>query len=387
MREFISKREEQASMILRRLISPSVRFRLRDAISWLREQLGRACLWKWELAKLPQEFASSPYEILYAGRKAQRASAKLLLTIESDGKALPAKSHISNQIAVVSEIPIPGALRVPCSLRVVVPLGRPIEEISAGFGDNLRRLVRRNMPRYRMQQALTDSEIDLANWKMLQPYASARHGDAATQIDPNEVSRLARHAGRLDFVILGDEVVACNLGCEFSMAGKRYWSTIRFGYPWAVFSDSKRLSETNAISFYLALEWALKNGFDYYDMGSCLARPEDELLQWKKRWGGELNMIGHHDHFHVRLPKVGAAQFFWNTPLFSAKERNLALHLGLPDGKSDVEFAAHYRKMNFGGLLKIYLHCTRPPSEHLLKKLRSLYGHRPPPVVEIVTPS
>ncbi len=236
-----------------------------------------------------------------------------------------------------------------------------------------------------MQQTVNDAEIDRANREMLQPYASARHGAAAAQVDPNEVRRLAQKAGRLDLVLSGDEVVSCNLGCEFSMEGKRYWSTIRFGYPEPIFSNANRLSETNAISFYLALEWALKNDFDYYDMGTCVGRPEDDLLQWKKRWGGTLSMAGYHDHFYVRLPKVGAAQFLWDSPLFSAEGKNLTLHLGLPDGPSDEEAAIHYRKMSFGGLLKIYLHSSRAPSEHLLEKVRGLYKQqKSPPSIEII---
>jgi hypothetical protein len=237
-----------------------------------------------------------------------------------------------------------------------------------------------------MQQVLADSDIDYANCEMLQPYASARHGKAAAQIDPDEVRRIAQKAGRLDFVHMGDEAVACNLGYEFANAGKKYWSTIRFGYPQAVFSDSKRLSETNAISFYLALEWAVKNGFDYYDMGACLGRPEDDLLQWKKRWGGLVNTTDNHAYLYVRLPKIGAEQFLWDTPLFSVEGNNLTLHLGLPNWPSDDEIASRYRKMSFGGLFKVYLHCSRPPSEFLLKQLRSLYvRQKSPPILEVIT--
>lgn len=378
--------KEYATTLLRNLVSPSLRFKLREMFNRLRELGSRACIWRWEVASFSLS-CDSPCTILYAGRKTQKDLAKALLTIEDNTGTPQARSKISSSTAFVSEMPFPGALRVPGSLCVFISLGRPIEEISAGFGDNLRRLHRKHLANYRMRQTLDDAEINRANQEMLQPYASARHGSAAAQIDPKVVRRIAQKSGRLDFVHMGDEVVACNLGCEFAIAGKKYWSTIRFGYPEAVFSNSKRLSETNAISFYLALEWANNNGFDYYDMGTCLGRPEDDLLQWKKRWGGLVNTVGNHAYFYVRLPKIGAAQFLWNTPLFSAEGTNLTLHLGLPDGHSDEQILNRYRNMRLGGLFKIYLHCARPASESLLQAVRSRYAHQkqPPTVTSIAS--
>jgi len=282
-------------------------------------------------------------------------------------------------------MPVPGALRVPWTLRVIIPLGRPIEDIKAGFGGELPRVIRIHRARYRMQQAVDGAEIDRADREMLQPYARARHGTAAAQIGPDLVRRTARKFGRLDFLLLGDEIVACHLGCVITRVGKRYWTAIRVGYPEAVFSDSKRLHETNSINFYLALEWALENGFDYYDMGTCMGRPDDGLLQWKRRWGGAVDTVGDPGYFHVRLPRVGVARFLWDAPLFAVERHYLTLHLGLPEGPSDEEVAIRYRQMGFGGLFKIYLHFARPPGERLLKTLRSLYiHHKSPPIVETI---
>ena len=98
------------------------------------------------------------------------------------------------------------------------------------------------------------------------------------------------------------------------------------------------------INFFFALDWALKHDFDYYDMGSCLARPKDGSLQWKKRWGGLFDTVCNHSYLYVRLPKVGAAQFLRNSPLFAVERNKLALHLGLPDGPSDEEFSIRYRR-------------------------------------------
>jgi hypothetical protein len=241
-----------------------------------------------------------------------------------------------------------------------------------------------------MQQALSDAEIEHANREMLRPYAIARHGSAATLKLTDEVRRCALEFGRLDLVLSGDEVVACLLGNEHFRKGKRYWLVDRYGYPEAVFSDPKRLRETNSVNNHIALEWAINNGYDFYDIGLCFGRPDDGLIQWKRRRGAMLDRTGlkGYGHFYVRLPKEGAAQFLWNTPLFAVERQNLTLHLGLPDGTSDDEFVSRYRQMGFGGLSKIYLHSARSPDEHLLTALRSFYKHQnPPPVVETIISS
>lgn len=99
-------------------------------------------------------------------------------------------------------------------------------------------------------------------------------------------------------------------------------------------------------------------------------------------------MMGYHDHFHVRLPKVGATQFLWNSPLFSAEGKNLTLHLGLPEGLSDDEAIVRYRKMRFGGLSKIYLHCARSAGENLLQTVYGSYAHQKlPPIVMSIASS
>ncbi|WP_397449708.1 hypothetical protein [Pseudomonas sp. NA-150] len=373
---------ENLAVLIRKLLSPSVRFKLREASAWLRDMLGRACFWRWEVArfKLRQD---SPYDIVYIGRKAQREMAKVLMGVQSSVADSQSNSGKSGRRVLVSEMPTLGALYVPHLLSAVVPLGRPIEDITSRYNSELRRSLRKNQPRYRMRQALTDEEIERVDREMLQPYALARHGPTASQIPSHEVARVAKSGGRLDLILLDDEVVACHLGCVITRAGKRYWSTIRFGYPEAVFSDAKKLREVNSITTFMALEWAIENGFDYYDIGTCLARPDDGLLEWKRRRGGDVDTLGNHAYMFVQLPKVGAAQLLWETPLFAVEGKNLTLHLGLPDGPNDEEVANRYREMGFGGLFKIYLYCAKAPSELLLDTLRGRYAHlKSPPIME-----
>ncbi|POA33864.1 MULTISPECIES: hypothetical protein [unclassified Pseudomonas] len=369
---------------IRKLISPSIRFELRKTTAWLRDILGRACFWRWEIVRFKLR-KDSPYDILYVGRRAQREMAKVLMGVESPVADSKSESDKSNRTVLVSEIPTLGALYVPHFLSAIVPLGRSIDDITAGYDSKLRRNIRKNQSRYRMKQALTDEEIERADREMLQPYAIARHGTAASQIAPHEVLRIAKTFGRLDLILLEDEIVACQLACVITRAGKRYWSMIRAGYPEAVFSDAKRLNEVNSITTFMELEWAINNGFDYYDIGTCLARPDDGLLEWKRRRGGDIDTLGNHAYMFVRLPKVGAAQLLWHTPLFAVEGKKLTLHLGLPDGQNDEEVVTRYINMGFGGLYKIYLYCTKSPSELLLDRLRSRYAHlKSPPIVERV---
>jgi hypothetical protein len=376
--------KESIAALMRKLISPSLRFELRKAISWLRDIASRACFWRWEIARFKLR-EDSHFNVLYVGRKAQREFVKVLMGAQSPSVEDQLKSDAAGQTVWVSEMPTPGALCVPQYLSAVVPLSKSIDEITAKYNAELRRNLRKNRLRYRMKQALNDDEIESADVQMLKPYAQARHGTAASQIETHEVQRVAKNAGRLDLVLLEDEVVACHLGCVITRAGKRYWSTIRFGYPETVYSDAKKLREINSITTFMALEWAIENGFDYYDIGTCLARPDDGLLEWKRRRGGDVDTLGNHGYMFIRLPRKGAAQFLWETPLFAVEGKKLTLHLGLPGGPSVEEVASRYREMGFGGLSKVYLHCAAQPDASILDNLRSRFDHlKTPPAVETV---
>ncbi|WP_460126742.1 hypothetical protein [Pseudomonas sp. S2_C03] len=376
--------KEKAAQILRKLLSPSVRFELRKMLAWFQDIAARACFWQWEVVRFKLR-EDSAHDILYLGTKTRRAFAQVLLGAKPQGADNRMRLRKSAHTVLVTEVPTPGALYVPQLLSAVVPLNRSIDEIAGQYNAELRRNLRKNRARYRMQQALNDDDIASADRDMLQPYASARHGSAASQIATHEVHRVAKTAGRLDLVLLEDEVVACHLGCTVIRAGKRYWSTVRFGYPDTVFSDQKKLREVNSITTFMALEWAIENNFDYYDIGTCLARPDDGLLEWKRRRGGDVDTLGNHGYLFVTLPKAGAAEFLWETPLFAVESGKLTLHLGVPGDKSDAQVATRYREMGFGGLSRVYLHCPDTPREELLDILRSRYSHlNDPPLLETV---
>ena len=365
-----------------------MRFEIRESAAWLREQLDRVCLWHWEIVRLRRR-DGYPFDILYMGRKAHRVELAKVLTVREDSvDTRQANAKPSSRTVLVSEIPIPGALCVPQFLTAVVPLGRSIEEVMAEYEYKLRRNISRQRTLYRRQQVMKEDEIDRAHREMLYPFANARHGSAAIQKSSDYVQKSALGYGRLDFLLAGDEVVGCMLGNESIRAGRRYWVADRCGYPEAVFSDPKRLAETNSINIHMALEWAIENGFDYCDLGRCFASPDDGLLQFKRRRGAELDSIGLRGlgYFHIRLPKLGTAKFLWDTPLFAVEHQRLTLHLGLPAGTTDDEFIARHRQMGFGGLFKVYLHSTRPLGEDLLATLGHLYKHqKSPPLLKSIT--
>ena len=377
--------KQYASLLYRQFATPSLRFELREKIAWLREQFGRLQLWNWEIARFT-DTSSKTYDIIYIGRKARRDLAKSILGVNQDVNVSYPEGTLPNRKVLVSEMPVPGALQVPWYLITIIPLGQPLEELTARYNKKLRQLLRNARERYHTQQALDDADIDRANRELLMPYATARRGDAAVQLQPDEVRKMAQEAGRLDLLYREGELVGCHLGYPISRLGKRYWAGLRVGFSNDVFSDSKLLHEVNSINNYLALEWAAKNGFDFYDNGTSLARPDDGLLQWKRRRGGAVDKAGNHVYFYVRLPKDGVAQFLWDAPLFAVEQHNLTLHLGVPEGLGKEEVAGRYRGMGFGGLFKVYLHCAKPVDGNLLGMLRELYKHEEsPPSVEIIS--
>lgn len=276
------------------------------------------------------------------------------------------------QTVVVGDIPMPGALRVPHAIRAVVPLRRPIKEIMAGYGDKLRRVVRQQQVRCRVEQAFNDGDVARAESEMLRPYAIARYGTGAAQLGEGVVRKMAREHGRLDVVYSDGEVVSCHLGYETVRAGKRYWNALRFGFSAAVFFDSKRLHEINSLNIHLAMEWALKNGFDCYDIGDCIGRPDDGLLQWKRRRGGFVDASLNCRFFSVRLPQAGADELLWHSPHFALKRSGLTLHPGAQGSRTDDEVAFRYREMGYAGLAKVYLHGVLPSNLQHLDRPRRL---------------
>lgn len=383
-------------MSLRDLVPPAARRTLNRTRSVLAVQVARARVWNWEFVCLAPTRQAS-YRILYVGTRQRRQLIRevlgLDLTAEDGGAcrgsgaslrlpgfAAPLPLAVADDTAILSEVPLRGALRIPWSIHAVVPLGRSIDEVVASYDGELRRRLRKRAE-YRLRPAVDEADVVEISRTMIEPYATARHGPDAQQIPPEAVLRMARGAGgaRLDVMLRGDEAVACHLGFPFTRGGKRYWETIRFGYPEAVFSDPKRLRDVNAMNTFLMLVWSSENGFDYYNMGQSPAHPDSGLLQWKRRRGGAAHVLHNDGYFSMRLPRRGAAKFLWDAPLFAAERGTLTLRLGLPIGPSDEDAARRYREMGYGGISKVYLYCARPAGEALLENLRGLFARQASP--------
>ena len=367
------------------MVSPSFRFELRRVLGRLQSQVALARFWRWECVRL---LGDESFEVVYLGREEERHHACRILGLGSSAATGGGRAAMrSPRGLLVSEVPFPGALRVPRDVNMVVPLDRPLKDIVAKYDKQLRRRLLKQLPGLEVRQVTEDTEIERLYREMLVPFARARHGDGAHNFPIDFVRRMALARGRLDLVLLDGVEVSCELGYGMAHAGKRYWVALRFGCPEVVFSDPRRLRDTNSLSNFACLIRSLEDGFDFYDMGYCLPRFDDQNLHWKRRRGGALETFRNGGFYFVRLPRESQARLLWDSPLFSLEHDGLSLRLGLPEGPGDEEIVLRYREIGFGGLTRVYLHCARSASDGLLRALRSRYERfpNPPELVVLAT--
>ena len=362
--------------VAQQMVSPARRLTLKRWAALAREQAYRACLWRWEAVALSAP-SDKPYRFFHLGRRANRAETLFRFagtsTLERKDESTATSITAAAAAVLIGDLRTPGSLRVPVFVHSVVPLRRPIDEILGSFDISLRRTIRQQQVGCEVRQATSDADIDFADQVMLRPYATARHGPSASQLAPELVRKMARSDGRLDILYQHGEAVACNL-CHASVrGGKTYWTGMRAGFPEAVFSDQKRLSQVNTINAHLGMVWAHANDFDYFDFGLSIGSPDDGMLRWKKARGAHVDTSLTHSYFYVRLPKSGTAQLLWDSPLFSTSGNLLTLHIGLPADITDDTAALRFRELSYGGLQRICLHHARPVSEALMESFRKLF--------------
>lgn len=364
----------QINLWAKKFISPSVRFEIKQIKGRFAQLLASLCFWKWKSFEFPLS-ENNLTIIHYLGRTESKPMLMALLGIDFNTSTAKAGSKKYTGRAFVCEFPIPYALCIPFGLTTIVKLNRPIDDIMATYSRSLRRSITRQCTVYRYDEVDDAAVIDAIEREMLRPYATARHETGAAQLDPSLVKKLAKSEyGRLDVLYQGEEAVGCHLGNFYMRKGKRYWHVNRFGYPYTVFSDYKRWGDVNSINLHLALESAIKNGYDYCDYGVSLARPGAGLIEWKRRRKGLLATNDNFNYFYLKLPKTGAAQFLWDAPVFAVERSKVTLHLGIPEGKSDEEVCARYHEMGYCGLYKVYLICTKSPSKYLVDEIQKLYA-------------
>lgn len=367
--------------ILRTLLSPSLRFSLREKKHRLKELLRLACIWRWQFIKLPSSIRSE-FAFYYLGRKSQSEMAMGILGIDgSDAIATKVKQKV-----LVSEFPIPGAICLPHFLTMIIPLkNRTLDEILMDYEKRKSKFLRNQRSDFVLITVTEVEEILRLDQEMLRPYALARYGEHVYQLPISEVMDMAMETGRFHLLLHEGKEVGCQIGRESVRNRVRYWESVRAGFSDFIFTDNKRYCETNLIKTFLGLEWALENGFEYYDIGTSFAGPENGLIQYKRSLGSELDTTGNYSYFYLMPPKTDVAKFYWDTPLFALEDKTIVLHLGLPDGVSDLEVSNRYKLMGFRGLTKVYLHYDSQYSDELIAAVRGIYGHlTTPPVVECV---
>lgn len=366
------------------MITPSLRYELRDKVTYLKELRARLSLWNWVFKNTPPQSGKSN-ATLYIGRRNQHEMALLLLGIDSNPEQVSSYKFESKNKAVICEMPFPGAICVPNYLSTVLPLDRPIEELILRMNKDKLRHYRKNRDSYHFRPLLEDEEIAHIDQTMLRPYATNRYGEGAAQLEMTLIKKLAKDIGAFVLVYFNKEEIACYIGSDFSRKGKRYWRGVRSGYPEKVFSDSKVFGQTNSMNTYLEIEWVSQKGFNFYDIGISLARPNDGVIQWKRAYRGHLDTMENYTYFYVSPPKKNTCQFFWETPLFGLEHKKLVLHLGKPNSKTDEDFITSLRQMGFGGLYTVYLHCELPPSANIHAALKNTFDHLDsPPQVTVI---
>jgi hypothetical protein len=263
-----------------------------------------------------------------------------------------------------------------------VSLNRSVDDILATYSRSLRRSIVGQRADYRYEAVNDLDKIVATESELLKPYANARHENAHHLGLDTIINLVTSDYGRLDLLYSGEKIVGCHLGNSYERRGKKYWHVNRFGYPASIFSDYKRWGEVNAMNLHLALEAAIQEGYDYCDYGTSLARPGAGLIEWKRRRKGFL-AEDYGTYFYVKLPRKGAEQFFWHSPLFAIEGKKITLHLGVPDEKADEDVMARYHEMGYGGLCKVYLHSNKTLNKALVQSVRDLYMDQdaPPEVI------
>lgn len=352
---------------LLRKVSPSLVTDLKSTLATARRLARKSQIWNWIRADITPEGAS--YKVQYSGTEKRKGEALLLL----QRKLMP--PQLQAGVIEVSEFPMARALRVPLFLDTEVPLDRPLDDILAGYGEKLRRVVLQQLPDAEFLEATSSDDIALADQEMLRPYAIDRHGPNAAQIPIDEITRLSREPyGRLHILKMNGEPVACHLGARGFRKGRQYWTAVRFGYVRSVFENPKRLHEVNSTNVYLATKVGKDFGADLYSLGLSLSRPDNGLLHWKRRRGGVLSAGGSNDWFYVRPLKTEAPTFYWGGPLFAMQNgrRSLALHVGVPASVDEASLTARYREMHFRGVDQVVIHHENSTAPALLQKTAEL---------------
>jgi len=275
---------------------------------------------------------------------------------------------------LVSELPLPGTLRILVSLRILIDLRRPFADVLASApAHNMWVKAEELAPRARVVAVTDPAGADHVDEVMLAPFASHRHQERARQASHDAIRHFARH-GNLHVVHLDGEAVAARIAYSYRRNGSAHFMAWRFGYPREVFSDQRRFTELNALNAYLALREAHASGHAFFDFGVCPAQPENGILQYKRMRGGALSTAGCHQSLFLRVPREVAPEFYWSRPLFSVERGKLILNVGLPSGRDEELIGRVGRLYGFLGLWAVRLHASGTVNEKVMSACQRRYG-------------
>jgi len=251
--------------------------------------------------------------LLYIGRRKNKSQVMLLLGLwsKTPKEALPASTQPRGRV-VVSELPFAGALCVPNYLSSMLPLDRPFEKLLENMGKDTVKFFNKQRSRYQVQPITSAQDIAHADQTMMRPFASYRYGDWAQQFELARLQQFAQTPGGLNYVVLDGAKVSCYVGSEMGRGGKRIWRGERGGYIEPVYTQSKLFNDVNRMTYFLEIEQAFQQGYDFYEYGVSLARPEDGVMQWKRKLRGQLDTMGNYNYFYVAPPKHLVSAFFGN---------------------------------------------------------------------------
>lgn len=354
------------------LLSRSFKYAIKERGYRLREITGLACIWRYQLNALAHSKFSDA-RFYYFGLRSHHEMVTLILNLDH---ASAVKGNAKQKI-FVSEIPLPGSIRIPHNLTSMIPLkNRSIDEVLLGFEKSKRKFVNKVASNFLLKQVTDIKDVTRLNQDMLMPYAFARHGDTVVQLSWQQVLGMAFEYGQLHLLLENEKEVGCLIGHESIRSNKRCWLLYREGFPDFVFNDSPSYREKHIIIIYLQLQWALNNGFDYYDMAENPALADAGAAHYKRTFGAELSVVSNYNYFYLKLPKSMAAKFYWERPLFAVEGKAVVLHLGLPEGVDADEVARRYKLLNYGGLSKVYLHCDSAPSSAHTEAVVNVYSYQ-----------
>ena len=212
-----------------------------------------------------------------------------------------------------------GWLIVPQSVRWLGELASvPPRDCSHGLLDNMRKVRREG---FTIEQKSLPEDWDEFYASMVAPQALVRHGPSAWIPSRQLMSELSR-AGILHFITRGGERVA---GLCTVPRGNTLWlaiSGVRQGDPLLLQQGA------GFATFWLTIEWARSQGYEYLDAGRTGPFVNDGLQRYKRTWGlaSTVDPLAHVAAVLVNSPAVREA--FTREPVLVENGSSLRVYAG-----------------------------------------------------------